>query len=87
MTASEVSLSAWMAFAQLAGPILILMLVIGLGAGILQTATQVREASIPFILKMSGLAALTSIAGPLIMQGVERFAIRLIHAIPALIHG
>jgi flagellar biosynthesis protein FliQ len=87
MTASEVSVGAWAAFAALAGPILLLMLVIGLAAGILQTATQIREASIPFILKMSGLAVLTSIAGPLIMQGVERFARHLILAIPALIHG
>jgi flagellar biosynthesis protein FliQ len=87
MTTGQISLAAWAAFAELAGPILLLMLVIGLAAGILQTATQIREASIPFILKMSGLAALTSAAGPLIMQGIERFATRLIHAIPALIHG
>ncbi|HQT38104.1 MAG TPA: flagellar biosynthetic protein FliQ [Acidocella sp.] len=87
MTRHEISIGAWLAFAELAGPILIMMLAIGLAAGILQTATQIREASIPFVLKMVGLAALTSTAGPLIMRGVETFATRLFAAIPGLLHG
>ncbi|MDR3520768.1 MAG: flagellar biosynthetic protein FliQ [Acidocella sp.] len=87
MTSHEVSLGAWLAFAELAGPVLIMMLVIGLAAGILQTATQIREASIPFVLKMAGLAVLTSTAGPLIMRGVETFTTRLFSAIPGLLHG
>ncbi len=50
------------------------MLVIGLAAGMLQTMTQIREASIPFVLKLAGLAALTTAAGPLMMGGVEHYA-------------
>jgi len=87
MTAATVSVGAWIAFAELAGPVLLVMLVIGLAAGILQTATQVREASIPFVLKLAGVAALTTSAGPLMIGGVEAYAIRLLHAIPGLIHG
>lgn len=87
MTKHQVSIGAWLAFAELAGPILIIMLLIGLAAGILQTATQIREASIPFVLKMAGLAALTSAAGPLLMRGVETFAMHLIAAIPELLRG
>ncbi|HQT42594.1 MAG TPA: flagellar biosynthetic protein FliQ [Halothiobacillus sp.] len=87
MTKHQVSIGAWLAFAELAGPILIIMLFIGLAAGILQTATQIREASIPFVLKMAGLAALTSAAGPLLMRGVETFATQLISAIPGLLRG
>jgi flagellar biosynthesis protein FliQ len=87
MTPNSVSAGAWLAFAELAGPVLLMMLVIGLAAGILQTATQVREASIPFILKLAGMALLTTAAGPQMMGGVESYAIRLFAAIPGLIRG
>lgn len=87
MTASGVSIGAWVAFAELAGPVLVIMLVIGLGVGVIQTATQIREASIPFVMKLIGMAALTSIAGPLMMRGIETYATRLLTAIPGLIHG
>jgi flagellar biosynthesis protein FliQ len=87
MTSSSVTLGAWIAFAQLAGPVLAVTLIIGLAAGVLQTATQVREASVPFVLKLVGMAALTTAAGPFMMQGVESYAIRLLNAVPGLIHG
>ena len=87
MNASGLSIGAWLAFAQLCGPIMLLMLVIGISVGMLQTATQLREAAIPFILKMAGLAALTTVAGPFLMAGIDRYATRLMLAIPSLIHG
>jgi len=87
MTPSGVSIGAWAAFAELAGPVLLAMLVIGLGAGILQTATQIREASIAFVLKLAGMALLTTAAGPLMMRGIEHYAASLFTAIPGLLHG
>jgi flagellar biosynthesis protein FliQ len=87
VTSTNVSVGAWLAFAELAGPVLLAMLVIGLGVGILQTATQIREASIPFVLKLAGMAVLTTVGGPLMMRGLEDYATRLLHAIPGLIHG
>jgi len=87
MSASSISTGAWFAFAQLAGPVLLAMLVIGLGVGILQTATQVREASIPFVLKLGGVALLTIAAGNFMLGGVEDYATHLITNIPELLHG
>ncbi len=87
MSATSISTGAWLAFAQFAGPVLLAMLVIGLGVGILQTATQVREASIPFVLKLGGLALLTIVAGNFMLSGVEDYATRLIIAIPEFLHG
>ncbi len=87
MSTSGLSIGAWMAFAQLCGPILLLMLVIGVGVGVLQTATQLREAAIPFIIKMGGLAAVTTVGGSFMMMGIERYAARVMLAIPSLIHG
>jgi flagellar biosynthesis protein FliQ len=87
VTGSEVSVGAWVAFAELAGPALIITLVIGLVAGMMQTVTQIREASIPFILKLAGIAALTTTAGPLMMRGIDSFAANLLNAIPGMLHG
>lgn len=87
MTSSEVSIGAWIAFVELAGPVLLAMLIVGLVAGVLQTMTQIREASIPFILKLSCVALIITLSGPLMMRGLERYATRLIIAIPSLIHG
>lgn len=87
MTSSEVSIGAWIAFVELAGPVLLAMLIVGLVAGVLQTMTQIREASIAFILKLSCVALIITFSGPLMMRGLERYATRLIIAIPSLIHG
>lgn len=87
MTESGVSVGAWVAFAEMAGPVLLVMLIIGLAAGIVQTATQVREASIPFVLKLLGMAGLSCVAGRLMLSGVEAYATSLFLAIPGLLHG
>jgi len=87
VSSSGLSVGAWLAFAQLCGPIILLMLVIGVVIGVLQTATQLREAAIPFILKLVGLAALTTVAGPFMIEGIDRYATRVMLSIPSLIHG
>ncbi len=87
MSDRAVELGAWLAFAQLAGPVLLAMLVLGLGVGVVQTATQIREQSIPFVVKLMGVAVLTSLAGRLMMGGVESYATRLILSLPRLVHG
>ena len=87
MSNNGVNAGAWLAFAELAGPLLLVMLIIGVAAGIVQTATQIREASVPFVLKLAGVAILITSAGPLMLGGVEAYATRLLMSIPGLIHG
>ncbi|MGO9817683.1 MAG: flagellar biosynthetic protein FliQ [Acidocella sp.] len=87
MSASGVSIGAWIAFGEFAGPVLLVMLVIGLAAGVLQTVTQVRESSIPFVLKLAGMAALMTACGQMMLGGVDDYATRLLNAIPGLLHG
>jgi len=87
VSSTSLSTGAWLAFAQLAGPVLLTMLVIGLGVGILQTATQVREASIPFVLKLGGIAMLTIAGGNFMIGGIEDYATHLFTNIPRLLHG
>jgi flagellar biosynthesis protein FliQ len=87
MTPTEVSAGAWIAFGELAGPALAVMLVIGLATAVLQTMTQIRESSVPFITKLAGFAVLSTIAGPLMLRGLEHYTVNLYHAIPGLLHG
>ena len=87
MNSAAVSVGAWLAFGELAGPVLVVMLAVGLVAGMLQTATQIRETSVPFVLKLMSLALMTSLAGHLMMGGGEDFARRLLIALPELVHG
>ncbi len=87
MTYGSLAAGAWLAFARLAGPVLLAMLVIGVGTGVLQTATQIREASVPFVLKLGGIAMLTITAGHFMLGGVERYATNLLTAIPGMLHG
>lgn len=87
MTAASVNRDAWLAFAQLCGPAILLMFVLGIAVGILQTATQLRDSSLPFIIKVVGVALLCTFAGGFMMAGVERYAARLLFAIPRLLHG
>lgn len=87
MTLNGVNNGAWLAFAEFAGPVLVLLLVIGLVVSVLQTVTQVREASVAFVLKLGGMAALTSLGGSFMMGGIEHYAVNLFHAIPSLLHG
>jgi len=69
VNADGVSVGAWLAFGELAGPVLVVMLGVGLLAGMLQTATQIRETSVPFVLKLMSLALMTSLVGNLMMGG------------------
>ena len=60
----EVTFKAlWMAFI-LSGPVLIVLLVVGLVIGILQAATSVNESSVAFIPKLLVIALVLLVAGP-----------------------
>jgi flagellar biosynthesis protein FliQ len=53
--------------AQVAGPSLLSALVVGLFIGVLQTATQVNEASISFVTKLIGVTVALVTAGPYVL--------------------
>jgi flagellar biosynthesis protein FliQ len=56
---------------QIGGPILILMLVVGLVVAVVQALTQVNEATLGFLPKIAVLAAALLLLGPF-MSGVLR---------------
>lgn len=59
------------------GPILAVVLVIGVAVSILQAVTQVQEATLTFLPKLLGAGLVTLVAGYWMLEQVVRFAEQL----------
>ncbi len=70
---------------EVAGPLLLVGLVIGLVVSIFQAVTQIQEQSLSFIPKIVGLAALIVILGPWMLGQLVSYAQNLYMSIPQLI--
>lgn len=53
-----------------AGPILLVALLAGVAVGIMQTATQINEASISFLVKVVAVVAAGVVVGPMLARQV-----------------
>jgi flagellar biosynthetic protein FliQ len=72
---------------KVAGPLLLVGLVIGLLVSIFQAVTQIQEQSLSFIPKIIGVAALIVILGPWMLGQIIGYAQNLYVSIPQLIAG
>jgi len=72
---------------KIAGPMLLVGLVIGLVVSLFQAVTQIQEQSLTFIPKIIGLAALIVILGPWMLDQLVTYAQNLWMSIPQLIAG
>ena len=72
---------------KIAGPILLVGLVIGLIVSIFQAVTQIQEQSLSFIPKIVALAALIIIMGPWMLDQLVTYAQNLYLSIPQLVSG
>jgi flagellar biosynthetic protein FliQ len=62
---------------KVAGPILIVILVLGLFISIIQATTQIQEQTLTFIPKLVGSAIVGVILGPWMLQTIMSFTIRI----------
>ena len=69
----------------LAGPLLLVALVIGLLVSIFQAATQINEATLSFIPKLLMVFVVAVVAGPWMLNVITDYTIRLYQSIPQLI--
>lgn len=74
----------WLAV-QMAAPLLLVALGLGLVIGMLQAATQINEQTLSFIPRLLGLAAIAVYAGPWILERLRSFTENLYRSIPVLI--
>jgi len=72
---------------EVAGPLLLVGLVIGLVVSLFQAITQIQEMSLSFIPKIVGVAVVTVILGPWMLSHVISYAQNLYMSIPSLVGG
>jgi len=70
---------------EVAGPMLLAGLIIGLLVSIFQAVTQIQEQSLSFIPKIVGVAALIVLLGPWMLDQLVGYAQNLYLSIPGLI--
>jgi flagellar biosynthetic protein FliQ len=75
--------TVWVAI-QVAAPLLIATLVIGLIISIFQAATQINEQTLAFIPKILAITAAAAVFGPWIIQKMVNFTISLYQGIPTI---
>lgn len=81
----EIGIQAILLAAKLAGPILLVTLAIGLGVGLLQSATQVQEQTLTFVPKLAGVAIVMAVGGHWMLAEVIGFTRNLFQMVPTLI--
>jgi flagellar biosynthetic protein FliQ len=69
-----------------AGPILVVVLLLGVIVGILQAATSINEMTLTFLPKLIGVMLLTLLIGTWQLQELADFARRIFERIPAIGH-
>jgi len=72
---------------EVAGPILLVGLVIGLVVSIFQAVTQIQEQTLSFIPKIVGMAVLIMLLGPWMLGQLISYVTNLYTSIPTLIGG
>ena len=72
---------------EIAGPMMLVGLIVGLVVSIFQAVTSIQEQSLSFIPKIIGLAALIVILGPWMLDQLVSYAQNLYLSIPQLIGG
>jgi flagellar biosynthetic protein FliQ len=70
---------------MVAGPLLLVALVVGLLISILQAATQINEATLSFIPKLIAMLAVLLVAGPWMLALLVDYVRRLYESIPSVI--
>jgi len=83
--AVELMRNMLLVIAQVSGPALLAALVVGLFVGVLQTATQVNEASISFVMKLLGVTVGLIAAGPYVLAQLIDYTRHTIGAIAEIV--
>jgi flagellar biosynthetic protein FliQ len=82
---TEIAIQSILLATKLAGPILAVSLLIGLGVGLIQSATQVQEQTLTFVPKLVGIALVIVLAGNWMMAQMTGFTQNLFDMVPRLI--
>jgi flagellar biosynthetic protein FliQ len=84
-TVINLATQAMMLALKIAGPMLLLGLIIGLLVSIFQAVTSIQEQSLSFIPKVVGVAVLIVVLGPWMLNQLVSYAQNLYLSIPSLV--
>ena len=70
---------------MLAGPLLLVAMVIGITVSLIQAVTQINEATLTFIPKILAIAIILVISGPWMLETITSYTIELFTRFPELI--
>ena len=84
-TVINLATQAMMLALKIAGPILLVGLIVGLLVSIFQAVTSIQEQSLSFIPKIVAVAVLIVVLGPLMLGQLVSYAQNLYLSIPQLI--
>ena len=72
---------------KVAGPLLLVGLVVGLVVSLFQAVTQIQEQSLSFIPKIIAVAVLIVLIGPWMLDQIVSYTQNLFNSIPQLVGG
>ena len=84
-TVTQIAIQSILLATKLAGPVLLVSLLIGLGVGLVQSATQIQEQTLTFVPKLVGIALVIVLAGNWMLGQIISFTHNLFDMVPALI--
>ena len=84
-TVTQIAIQSILLATKLAGPVLLVSLLIGLGVGLVQSATQIQEQTLTFVPKLVGIALVIVLAGNWMLSQVISFTQNLFDMVPSLI--
>lgn len=70
----------------LAGPMLLVSLLIGVLVSIIQAATQINEVTFSFVLKIIGIVLVLVLMGSWMYEKITSFTVDLFNNLPNLVH-
>jgi len=69
----------------IAGPMLVVALLVGLTVSILQAVTQIQEQTLAFVPKLIGVSVIFLLALPWILQLLVKYTTELFRSLPSLV--
>jgi flagellar biosynthetic protein FliQ len=70
---------------MVAAPVLLVVLAVGLVVSIFQAATQINEATLSFVPKIVGAAAVLAVTGPWMLATLVEYLQRTLQSLPAAV--
>jgi flagellar biosynthetic protein FliQ len=69
----------------IAGPMLVVALIVGLTVSVLQAVTQIQEQTLAFVPKLVGVSVVFLLALPWVLQLLVKYTTELFRSLPSLI--